>query len=124
MSLRPGSDSRRPHHPRRRLRPCRGERRTPFFLAVQKWTTSGIPDLPRDKVIQTARHKAIDRIRRNAAFQQKTELYANVEPTLSAQDAADTLNVPGELKARLVSPISLAHVTRSGVNLDGQWDSL
>src|ERR1043166_3573067 len=39
-----------------------------FASAVQEWPVSGIPSVPRAWIIQTARHKAIDRIRRQARF--------------------------------------------------------
>jgi len=39
-----------------------------FAAAVREWPTSGIPDSPRGWIIQTARHKAIDRGRRKAKF--------------------------------------------------------
>jgi RNA polymerase sigma-70 factor, ECF subfamily len=35
-----------------------------FAVAVNQWRTSGIPEVPRAWIIQTARHKAIDRMRR------------------------------------------------------------
>src|SRR6202162_370096 len=35
-----------------------------FAAAVDQWRDSGVPDIPRAWIIQTARHKAIDRIRR------------------------------------------------------------
>src|SRR5713101_4862555 len=34
-----------------------------FAAAVDQWPVSGIPEFPRAWIIQTARHKAIDRIR-------------------------------------------------------------
>src|SRR5258706_2908930 len=34
-----------------------------FTAAVEQWQTSGVPEFPRAWIIQTARHKAIDRIR-------------------------------------------------------------
>ena len=37
---------------------------------------SGVPEFPRAWIIQTARHKAIDRIRRKARFEEKLESYA------------------------------------------------
>ena len=37
-----------------------------FTAAVDQWRTTGVPEFPRAWVIQTARHKAIDRIRRRA----------------------------------------------------------
>jgi RNA polymerase sigma-70 factor (ECF subfamily) len=42
-----------------------------FTAAVQQWREQGVPEFPRAWIIQTARHKAIDRIRREAKFQQK-----------------------------------------------------
>src|SRR5205823_2882950 len=35
-----------------------------FAAALDQWRTSGVPDSPRNWIVQTARHKAIDRIRR------------------------------------------------------------
>ena len=48
-----------------------------FSVAVQQWRESGIPEFPRAWIIQTARHKAIDRIRRRQNFEEKLESYAN-----------------------------------------------
>jgi RNA polymerase sigma-70 factor, ECF subfamily len=48
-----------------------------FAAAVDQWQVSGVPEFPRAWIIQTARHKAIDRIRRNARFEEKVESYAN-----------------------------------------------
>lgn len=42
-----------------------------FAAAVEEWPVSGIPQVPRAWIIQTARNKAIDRIRRRARFQEK-----------------------------------------------------
>ncbi len=47
-----------------------------FAAAVQQWGAAGVPEFPRAWVIQTARHKAIDLIRRQALSQQKLDLYA------------------------------------------------
>ena len=46
-----------------------------FAAAVDQWRDSGIPESPRAWIIQTARHKAIDRIRRRARFQEKLSEY-------------------------------------------------
>ena len=48
-----------------------------FAAAVDQWPVSGVPEFPRAWIIQTAKHKAIDRIRRNARFEEKVEAYAN-----------------------------------------------
>ena len=47
-----------------------------FAAALDQWRVSGIPEFPRAWIIQTARHKAIDRIRRTARFAEKLESYA------------------------------------------------
>ena len=46
-----------------------------FAAAVDQWGDSGVPDSPPAWIIQTARHKAIDRIRRQSRFKQKIESY-------------------------------------------------
>jgi RNA polymerase sigma-70 factor (ECF subfamily) len=43
---------------------------------VDQWRVSGVPEFPRAWIVQTARHKAIDRIRRKARFEEKLESYA------------------------------------------------
>ena len=47
-----------------------------FTAAVDQWPVTGVPDVPRAWIIQTARHKAIDRMRRNAVLREKLESYA------------------------------------------------
>jgi RNA polymerase sigma-70 factor, ECF subfamily len=47
-----------------------------FAAAVDQWRVSGVPEFPRAWIIQTARHKAIDRIRRKVRFEEKLESYA------------------------------------------------
>lgn len=47
-----------------------------FAAAVDQWRVSGVPDFPRAWIIQTARHKAIDRIRYRARSAEKLEQYA------------------------------------------------
>jgi len=46
-----------------------------FAAAVNQWKASGVPDAPRAWIIQTARHKAIDRIRRQGRYAEKLALY-------------------------------------------------
>jgi len=47
-----------------------------FAAAVEHWRANGVPEFPRAWVIQTARHKAIDRIRRQSRFSEKLDSYA------------------------------------------------
>ena len=46
-----------------------------FAAAVDQWPVSGVPEAPRAWIIQTARHKAIDRIRRRARLEEKLDAY-------------------------------------------------
>lgn len=47
-----------------------------FAAAVDQWRVSGVPEFPRAWIIQTARHKAIDRIRHRTRSEKKLEAYA------------------------------------------------
>lgn len=48
-----------------------------FTAAIEQWRRSGVPEFPRAWIIQTARHKAIDRLRRRARLAEKLEFYAD-----------------------------------------------
>jgi RNA polymerase sigma-70 factor (ECF subfamily) len=50
-----------------------------FAIAVDQWPAAGVPEFPRAWIIQTARHKAIDRIRRRARFEDRRDAYAAAE---------------------------------------------
>ena len=54
-----------------------------FAAAVEQWPLSGVPGVPRAWIIQTARHKAIDGIRRRARFAEKLDRYAMAGPGAS-----------------------------------------
>ncbi|MBO0724915.1 MAG: RNA polymerase sigma factor [Blastocatellia bacterium] len=67
-----------------------------FAAAVEQWSQSGVPEFPRAWIIQTARHKAIDRIRRRTRFEDKLESYATSgliqtveEPNYDASEIPD-----------------------------------
>src|SRR5467141_1577067 len=67
-----------------------------FAAAVDQWPASGIPEFPRAWIIQTARHKAIDRMRRQGRFQEKLESYVvsgfartSEEPNYDADEIPD-----------------------------------
>jgi len=54
-----------------------------FTAAVDQWEKSGVPEFPRAWIIQAARNKAIDRMRRQANLAQKLEAQGTpVEPTV------------------------------------------
>ena len=44
-----------------------------FTAAIDQWRTDGVPDSPRAWIIQTAKHKAIDRLRRQTRLKEKLE---------------------------------------------------
>ncbi|HEV7682187.1 MAG TPA: RNA polymerase sigma factor [Pyrinomonadaceae bacterium] len=48
-----------------------------FVAAVNQWRTDGVPQSPRAWIVQTAKHKAIDRLRRRTRFEEKLESYAS-----------------------------------------------
>src|ERR1700736_6461868 len=67
-----------------------------FAAAVDQWPASGIPEFPRAWIIQTAKHKAIDRIRRQGRYAEKLESYstsgfvrASVEPDYDTNEIPD-----------------------------------
>ena len=73
-----------------------------FAAAVDQWRVSGVPEFPRAWIIQTAKHKAIDRIRRNARFEEKLESYAisGLVRTVEEPDY-DTSEIPDD-RLRLI----------------------
>jgi RNA polymerase sigma-70 factor (ECF subfamily) len=72
-----------------------------FASAVDQWPTSGVPDVPRAWIIQTARHKAIDRIRRRARFADKLDAYAAESPQMVEEPEYDPDEIPDD-RLRLI----------------------
>ncbi|MGA3236756.1 MAG: RNA polymerase sigma factor [Bryobacteraceae bacterium] len=77
-----------------------------FTAAVDQWLASGVPEFPRAWIIQTARHKAIDRIRSRVRSEEKLAAYATSglvpiaeEPDYDA--ALDAGEIPDE-RLRLI----------------------
>src|SRR2546426_2710938 len=56
-----------------------------FAVAVDQWRASGVPEFPRAWIVQTARHKAIDRIRRQTRFAEKLDAYTAAETSLTVE---------------------------------------
>src|SRR5579862_9324505 len=54
-----------------------------YATALQKWPTEGTPSNPRAWLVSTARHKAIDRLRRERRFETKREEIARATPTFA-----------------------------------------
>lgn len=73
-----------------------------FAAAVDQWPVSGLPEFPRAWIIQTARHKAIDRIRRRVRFEEKVESYAasGLIPTVEEPNT-ETNEIPDD-RLRLI----------------------
>jgi RNA polymerase sigma-70 factor, ECF subfamily len=71
-----------------------------FAAAVDQWRSSGVPEFPRAWIIQTARHKAIDLIRRRARFQEKIQALSALGET-SEQPDYDTDEIPDD-RLRLI----------------------
>src|SRR5579883_1451601 len=57
-----------------------------FAAALDQWRVEGIPDSPRAWIIQTARHKAIDKIRRRVRHTQAVESIAATSQAFSEPD--------------------------------------
>jgi RNA polymerase sigma-70 factor, ECF subfamily len=69
-----------------------------FAIALDQWRISGVPELPRAWIIQTARHKAIDRIRRQKRFEEKVEPLVQAEMRPVAEEPNyDTTEIPDDL---------------------------
>ena len=72
-----------------------------FTAAVNQWEETGIPDAPRAWIIQTAKHKAIDRIRRQQRYAEKLALYSSCELPEAATPDYDTAEIPDD-RLRLI----------------------
>ena len=72
-----------------------------FAVAVDHWRESGIPESPRAWIVQTARNKAIDRIRRRARHEATLHLYtATASPDIHEPDY-DQSDIPDD-RLRLI----------------------
>jgi RNA polymerase sigma-70 factor, ECF subfamily len=73
-----------------------------FAAALDQWARSGVPDSPRAWIISTARHKAIDRLRRQTLFTEKLQpQLARDLPSTVEQPELDTDEIPDE-RLRLI----------------------
>ncbi|PYU19029.1 MAG: RNA polymerase subunit sigma-24 [Acidobacteria bacterium] len=73
-----------------------------FAAALDQWPGSGVPEFPRAWIVQTARHKAIDRFRRQALFTEKiqSQLAHDLAPNVPEPED-DTSEIPDE-RLRLI----------------------
>jgi RNA polymerase sigma-70 factor (ECF subfamily) len=71
-----------------------------FAAAVKDWPVSGVPQSPRAWIVKTARHKAIDRIRRRAKLEEK--LHAIAQPEFAPEPPdVDEASIPDD-RLRLI----------------------
>ena len=71
-----------------------------FAAAVDQWRGSGVPEFPRAWIIQTARHKAIDLIRRQKRFEEKIQAISATATPFEEPDY-DTDEIPDD-RLRLI----------------------
>src|SRR5436190_1367636 len=72
-----------------------------FAAAVDQWRSAGVPDIPRAWIIQTARHKGIDRIRRKTRFAESVKEYAASAESEAVEPDYDTSEIPDD-RLRLI----------------------
>jgi RNA polymerase sigma-70 factor (ECF subfamily) len=72
-----------------------------FAAASDQWPVFGVPEFPRAWIIQTARHKAIDRIRRHARLEQKLDAYMAAGFGQAAAAEYDPYEIPDD-RLRLI----------------------
>jgi RNA polymerase sigma-70 factor, ECF subfamily len=72
-----------------------------FTAAVDQWRNEGIPDSPAAWIIQTAKHKAIDRLRRQKRFNEKVESYASEVTSTIEEPEYDPNQIPDD-RLRLI----------------------
>jgi len=67
-----------------------------FEAALEQWPVAGVPDHPRGWIIQTARHRALDRLRRARVLEKKLETLAAAEPVAHDQPDLDPNAIPDD----------------------------
>jgi RNA polymerase sigma-70 factor, ECF subfamily len=76
-----------------------------FAVGVSQWRISGVPEFPRAWIIQTARHKAIDMIRRRTRLNEKLNFYGSeLSAAMEAPEydaTLDTTEIPDD-RLRLI----------------------
>ncbi|HUN88984.1 MAG TPA: RNA polymerase sigma factor [Terriglobales bacterium] len=90
-----------------------------FAIALDKWPSDGVPDFPRAWIIQTARHKAIDRIRRKSKFEDELDARPEIENQHSFQPDYQIAEIPDDM-LRLIFTCchpSLAHEAQVALTL-------
>ena len=68
-----------------------------FAAAIEQWPGHGVPENPRAWLVSTARHKAIDRLRRDVRFREKQDELAH----WAALDEGDATDLPDATDGRI-----------------------
>src|SRR5688500_14367734 len=71
-----------------------------FAIALSTWEQSSVPEFPRAWIIQTARNKTIDRIRRRARFEATLQSYAALSRTI--EEPPDDITEIADDRLRLI----------------------
>ena len=67
-----------------------------FAAAVHTWRETGVPELPRAWIIQTARHKGIDRLRRKTRFNETVRSLAITSLSQTEEPIYDLTQIPDD----------------------------
>ncbi|HKV64168.1 MAG TPA: RNA polymerase sigma factor [Candidatus Acidoferrum sp.] len=73
-----------------------------YAVALQKWPSEGTPANPRSWLISTARHKAIDRLRRGQRFERKAEQIAKTSEAAVQPESEIDQEMVGDDRLRLI----------------------
>ena len=90
-----------------------------FIAAAEQWPAAGVPEYPRSWIIQTARHKAIDRLRRRTRHEAAVNELALTEARRSVMDLRASALEGQDLAAALESG-ARQWTAGSGVKVDVQ----
>jgi RNA polymerase sigma-70 factor, ECF subfamily len=66
-----------------------------FVVALERWSSHGVPDNPGAWITTTARNRAIDRVRREARLREKTGLLRELEE-LGGEEGQDVSSIPDD----------------------------
>lgn len=72
-----------------------------FAVALNQWPVSGVPGSPRAWIVETARHKAIDRLRRQTHFAEKVLPQLTIGNDATEEPVFDGREIPDE-RLRLI----------------------
>jgi len=73
-----------------------------YTVALQKWPSEGTPANPRAWLISTARHKAIDRLRRDQRFERKAEEIAKTTEIVTPPESEREEEMLADDRLRLI----------------------